>query len=181
MANKISVLLSMSMTLMVDCQINQIRHVQEGDEYKIIQDSRAYEQTFFPFAQRMFPFSNLNPFPFYPVRLDILRFRAKAMPQIKRKQPGVLPNEHPLKANRVKGRKFFNNCFLGKESRQEKSVQTLCNEIPKEKLQNCYREDGDDRSFHDFWSEDIEKMRNVSFNHPDYVGNVLLVVNLASF
>merc|ERR1712198_124537 len=24
-------------------------------------------------------------------------------------------------------------------------------------------------------------MRNVSFNHPDYVGNVLLVVNLASF
>jgi len=104
MANKISVLLSMSMTLMVDCQINQIRHVQEGDEYKIIQ-----------------------------------------------------------------------------ESRQEKSVQTLCNEIPKEKLQNCYREDGDDRSFHDFWSEDIEKMRNVSFNHPDYVGNVLLVVNLASF
>ena len=57
----------------------------------------------------------------------------------------------------------------------------MCNEIPKEKLQNCYREDGDDRSFHDFWSEDIEKMRNVSFNHPDYVGNVLLVVNLASF
>merc|ERR1712198_380639 len=75
MANKISVLLSMSMTLMVDCQINQIRHVQEGDEYKIIQDSRAYEQTFFPFSQRMFPFSNLNPFPFYPVRLDTLKLR----------------------------------------------------------------------------------------------------------
>merc|ERR1712198_820185 len=70
MANKISVLLSMSMTLMVDCQINQIRHVQEGDGYKIIQ-----------------------------------------------------------------------------ESRQEKSVQTLCNEIPKEKLQNCYREDGDEKCF----------------------------------
>jgi len=67
------------------------------------------------------------------------------------------------------------------ESRQQKSVHTLCNEIPKEKLQNCYKEDGDERSFYDFWSEDIEKMNNVSFNHPDYVGNVLLVVNLASF
>jgi len=104
MANKISVLLSMSMTLMVDCHTNQIKHVLEGDEYKIIQ-----------------------------------------------------------------------------ESRQQKSVQTLCNEIPKEKLQNCFREEGDNRSFHDFSSQDIEKMRNVSFNHTDYVGNVLLVVNLASF
>lgn len=102
MAKRISALLSMSMTLMVDCR--GIKHVLEGDEYKIIQ-----------------------------------------------------------------------------ESRQQKSVHTLCNEIPKEKLQNCFREDGDDRSFYDFWSEDIEKMNNVSFNHPDYVGNVLLVVNLASF
>jgi len=102
MAKRISALLSMSMTLMVDC--HGIKHVLEGDEYKIIQ-----------------------------------------------------------------------------ESRQQKSVHTLCNEIPKEKLQNCFREDGDERSFYDFWSEDIEKLNNVSFNHPDYVGNVLLVVNLASF
>ena len=39
----------------------------------------------------------------------------------------------------------------------------------------------DSRSFHDFWSEDIEKERNVSFSSPEYAGKVLLVVNVASF
>ena len=39
----------------------------------------------------------------------------------------------------------------------------------------------DSRSFHDFWSEDIEKKRNVSFSSPEYTGKVLLVVNVASF
>ena len=37
----------------------------------------------------------------YPILLNILRFRAKTMHQIKRKRQGV-PNWHPLKRNRVK-------------------------------------------------------------------------------
>ena len=36
-----------------------------------------------------------------PIHLDILRFRVKTMPQIKRKWQGM-PNWQPLKANRVK-------------------------------------------------------------------------------
>ena len=31
----------------------------------------AYEQTFFPSAQKIFPFSNLNPFPFKPKETKI--------------------------------------------------------------------------------------------------------------
>ena len=31
----------------------------------------AYEQTFFPSAQKIFPFSNLNPFPFEPKETKI--------------------------------------------------------------------------------------------------------------
>ena len=41
--------------------------------------------------------------------------------------------------------------------------------------------DGDDTTFFDFSSEDIEKTRNVSFSHQNYTGGVSLVVNLASF
>ena len=33
--------------------------------------SRAYEKTFFPSAQKIFPFSNLNPFPFKPKETKI--------------------------------------------------------------------------------------------------------------
>ena len=31
----------------------------------------AYEQTFFPSAKKIFPFSNLNPFPFEPKETKI--------------------------------------------------------------------------------------------------------------
>ena len=41
-----------------------------------------------------------------PIPLDILRFRVKTMPQIKRKRQGV-PNCHPLEANSVKIRSFL--------------------------------------------------------------------------
>jgi len=39
----------------------------------------------------------------------------------------------------------------------------------------------DPRSLNDFTTEDIEKMKNVSFSDPEYTNKVLLVVNLASF
>ena len=33
--------------------------------------AQAYEQALFPSAQRIFPFSNLNPFPFKPMETKI--------------------------------------------------------------------------------------------------------------
>ena len=56
-----------------------------------------------------------------------------------------------------------------------------CNQISKDQYQNCYPQGANSRSFHDFSSEDIERLTNVSFSSPEYTGKVLLVVNLASF
>merc|ERR1712154_680260 len=54
--------------------------------------------------------------------------------------------------------------------------------VPEDKFTRCSSSSaGDDRSFFDFSTEDIEKTRNVSFSHPNYTGHVSLVVNLASF
>ena len=38
---------------------------------KVMSSSWAYEQTFFPSAQKNFPFSNPNPFPFEPKETKI--------------------------------------------------------------------------------------------------------------
>ena len=53
--------------------------------------------------------------------------------------------------------------------------------IPAPKYQNCHPQAEDSRSFHDYSSEDIERLTNVSFSSEQYIGRVLLVVNLASF
>jgi len=54
--------------------------------------------------------------------------------------------------------------------------------VPEDKFTRCSSSSaGDDRSFFDFSTEDIEKTRNVSFSHQNYTGHVSLVVNLASF
>jgi len=54
--------------------------------------------------------------------------------------------------------------------------------VPEDKFTSCSSTcGGDDRTFFDFHSEDIEKTRNVSFSHQNYTGHVSLVVNLASF
>ena len=53
--------------------------------------------------------------------------------------------------------------------------------MPADKYQNCVPQGEDTRSFYDYHSEDIEKMSNVSFSAPEYQGQVLMVVNLASF
>jgi len=68
----------------------------------------------------------------------------------------------------------------GATIREDKSLE-LGNVIPEEKFTSCKSSDSDIRSFHDFTTEDIEKVNNVSFSDPQYTNKVLLVVNLASF
>ena len=65
-------------------------------------------------------------------------------------------------------------------TREAKSAG-LCSKIPADKYQNCHPQAEDSRSFHDYSSEDIERLTNVSFSSEQYTGRVLLVVNLASF
>merc|ERR1711885_42401 len=67
-------------------------------------------------------------------------------------------------------------------SRQEKSISPrgFGSDVPEDKFKEC-DEPKDSKSFHDFTTEDIEKLNNVSFSDPEYAGKVLLVVNLASF
>ena len=50
-----------------------------------------------------------------------------------------------------------------------------------DKFTSCSSSSRDERTFFDFSSEDVEKIRNVSFSHENYTGHVSLVVNLASF
>jgi len=70
----------------------------------------------------------------------------------------------------------------GVSSRQDKSISTrgFGNDVAEDKFKECF-EPKDSTSFHDFTTEDIEKLNNVSFSDPEYAGKVLLVVNLASF
>jgi len=70
----------------------------------------------------------------------------------------------------------------GVSSRQEKSISSIGfgSEVPEDKYTTCVHP-ADSKSFSDFTTEDIEKLNNVSFSDPEYIGKVLLVVNLASF
>eukprot|EP00092_Neocalanus_flemingeri_P022144 GFUD01024020.1.p1 GENE.GFUD01024020.1~~GFUD01024020.1.p1 ORF type:complete len:102 (+),score=24.41 GFUD01024020.1:133-438(+) len=70
----------------------------------------------------------------------------------------------------------------GITKRQEKSISPngFGQEVPEDKFTECVQP-VESRSFHDFTTEDIEKLNNVSFSDPEYTGKVLLVVNLASF
>jgi len=61
------------------------------------------------------------------------------------------------------------------------SLLELSTTIAEDKFSTCTAPCGDDRSLYDYSSEDIEKLRNVSFSHENYTGQVMLVVNLASF
>jgi len=61
--------------------------------------------------------------------------------------------------------------------RQGKGLQ-LSDNILEEEFTDCRRGEGT-QSLHQFTTEDIEKQHNVSLS--DYRGQVLLVVNLASF
>ena len=70
--------------------------------------------------------------------------------------------------------------FIFQGTREAKSAG-LCSKIPADKYQNCHPQAEDSRSFHDYSSEDIERLTNVSFSSEQYTGRVLLVVNLASF
>ena len=70
--------------------------------------------------------------------------------------------------------------FIFQGTREEKSAG-LRNEIPADKYQNCHPQGEDSRSFHDYSSEDIEGLTNISFSSEQHTGRVLLVVNLASF
>jgi len=61
-----------------------------------------------------------------------------------------------------------------------KKLQFSC-AVKEEDYKDCRYQGSDSRSFYDFTTEDIEKVRNVSFSDPEYTNKVLLVVNLASF
>merc|ERR1739844_20681 len=54
-------------------------------------------------------------------------------------------------------------------------------EVPEEKFTECEASENDADSLYNFTTEDIEKLRNISFSESEYTGKVLLVVNLASF
>jgi len=60
--------------------------------------------------------------------------------------------------------------FKNEEKSSSKSV-------PAEEFSECSGDTSD--SFHNYYTEDLEKENNISLS--DYRGNVLLVVNLASF
>jgi len=62
---------------------------------------------------------------------------------------------------------------------REPKTLTISRVVQGDNYTNC--EKPDSRSFYDFTTEDIEKVRNVSFSDPEYTNKVLLVVNLASF
>merc|ERR1712128_275409 len=66
--------------------------------------------------------------------------------------------------------------------RQQKSISPngFGLDVPEDKFKKC-DEPKDLKSFHNFTTEDIEKLNNISFSDPEYAGKVLLVVNLASF
>lgn len=59
--------------------------------------------------------------------------------------------------------------------------EIFSSDVAEDKFTTCSTPEGDERSFFDFTTEDIEKTRNVSFSHQNYTGKVTLVVNLASF
>jgi len=67
--------------------------------------------------------------------------------------------------------------------RQQKSLgnglASLANTVPTEQFTDCQPGCGDLASLHQFHSEDVEKQQNISL--ADYQGQVVLVVNLASF
>jgi len=55
--------------------------------------------------------------------------------------------------------------------------QPSSSSVPAEEFSECSGDTSD--SFHNYFTEDLEKENNISLS--DYRGNVLLVVNLASF
>ena len=61
----------------------------------------------------------------------------------------------------------------GITNRQEKSISPrgFGNEISEVNFKEC-QEPKDSTSFHDFTTEDIEKLNNVSFSDPEYAGKV---------
>ena len=63
----------------------------------------------------------------------------------------------------------------GITSRQEKSISPrgFGSDVPEDKFKEC-DEPKDSKSFHDFTTEDIEKLNNVSFSDPEYAGKVLV-------
>ena len=58
-------------------------------------------------------------------------------------------------------------------NKQEKSISPrgFGNEISEVNFKEC-QEPKDSTSFHDFTTEDIEKLNNVSFSDPEYAGKV---------
>jgi len=93
--------------------------------------------------------------------------------------PTIIGGQEGIK-HVMEGEEYLVNTKISRE-RDPKAARSLCTEVPEDKFKSCHQSKGDNRSFYDFSSEDIEKLNNVSFDHPDYVGKVLLVVNLASF
>lgn len=69
---------------------------------------------------------------------------------------------------------------LGRNSKSISSNQ-FGSSISEDQFVSCQDQGSDSRSLHDFTTEDIEKLNNVSFSQPKYTNKVLLVVNLASF
>jgi len=72
------------------------------------------------------------------------------------------------------------NEYLVTYDREPKTLQ-FSRAVKEENYKDCKDQGLDTRSLYDFTTEDIEKVRNVSFSDPEYTNKVLLVVNLAGF
>ena len=57
----------------------------------------------------------------------------------------------------------------------------LARSLTEDKFTKCNGGDHPGGSFSEYCSEDIEKLNTVCFDNKKYTGNVLLVVNVASF
>jgi len=93
--------------------------------------------------------------------------------------PGSLCEPEPEELRRVKAGQEYSLPTM--EERRGRGLH-LGNSIEEEEYRDCRtREAGVEmeKSLHQFTTEDIEKQNNVSL--ADYKGQVLLVVNLASF
>jgi len=78
------------------------------------------------------------------------------------------------------GQEYLSNS-PGQQQQEVREDNIFSDAVPTDKFSVCKDPSEARQSFYDFSSEDIEKLRNVSFSHQNYTGKVSLVVNLASF
>merc|ERR1712107_392470 len=57
-------------------------------------------------------------------------------------------------------------------SQRDERALVFGDDVPADKFRSCKKHGSDPRSLNDFTTEDIEKMKNVSFSDPEYTNKV---------